>query len=97
MAITFVHCLRNAVSNRRSLLLLPAFMTLYDRYQLMQRMHYFIRRLGTGPPAEFAQRLLISRSTLFRYLEDLSSFGASIAYDRDRETYYYTNEFNFKF
>lgn len=71
-------------------------MTFYERYQLMQRMHHFIRRRGTGSPGMFAKRLLISRSTLFRHLEDLSSFGASIAYDRDRESYYYTNDFNFQ-
>ena len=72
-------------------------MTIHDRYQLMHRMNDFIRRRGTGSPTVFAERLLISRSTLFRHLEELSSFGASIAYDRERETYYYMNEFNFQF
>ena len=71
-------------------------MTFHERYQLMQRMHGFIRRRGTGPPTIFAKRLLISRATLFRHLEDLASFGATIAYDRDRETYYYTNDFDFR-
>ncbi len=72
-------------------------MTIHARYQLLHRMNDFIRRRGTGTPAVFAERLLVSRSTLFRHLEDLSSFGAVIAYDREKETYYYINEFNFQF
>ncbi|MEO6039672.1 MAG: hypothetical protein ABIQ93_14760 [Saprospiraceae bacterium] len=94
MRNTFVYCITSVCELQFYRF---AIMTLYDRYQLLQRMDAFIRRRGTGSPDVFAQRLLISRSTLFRYLEDLSSFGASIAYDRDRESYYYTNESNFKF
>jgi len=64
-------------------------------FQRIERMNGLIRRKATGTPAQFAQRLSISQSTLFNYLNILKDeLNAPIAYCRYRKTYYYKSEGN---
>lgn len=72
-------------------------MNFYERLQTVKRIHEWIRIRGTGSPNELARRINVSRATLFRLLEYLSSLGADIAYDNANQTYYYVNDFNFSF
>lgn len=51
---------------------------------------------STGSPRELADRMSVSRATLFRHLDDLRSMGAPIAYEKDRQTYYYEEPFDLK-
>jgi predicted DNA-binding transcriptional regulator YafY len=55
-----------------------------------------IRRKSTGTPQNLAESLGISRRHVFRYLEYLrDDCGLEINYDKDRETYYYSNSATF--
>jgi hypothetical protein len=49
-----------------------------------------IRHRSTGTPSDFAQRVGLSRSSLFEYLTLMrQDFGLSIEYNRYSQTYYY--------
>jgi len=68
----------------------------FNRFQYLD---FLIRTRATGNPGELANKLNISRRTVFEYIEILKSLEAPIAYDKFNETYYYTEtgSFNFKF
>ena len=65
----------------------------------IQKIDYLIRIKATGSPRQFARKLSISQSTLFKYLGDMKSLGAPIIFSYDRSTYLYETEgfFDFKF
>ena len=61
----------------------------------IDRMNELIRRASTGPPAEFAEKMKISESTLYNYLNFLKyELNAPISYCRYRKTYYYDKKGN---
>jgi predicted DNA-binding transcriptional regulator YafY len=60
-------------------------------------MDQLIRQKRTGNSFEFAEKIGISRRQLYNWLNELKSFGLDIAYDRERETYYYTKEYKIRF
>ncbi len=66
----------------------------------LSRMDDYIKRKATGTPAEFAEKLKISRSTLMENIRELKMLGGAIDYDKDRESYTYlegcTLEITFK-
>ena len=64
-------------------------MTFLEQLNRLKRLHYFISIGGTGKPSECAKRLDVSRTSFFRYLEDLRCLGAEIKYCSDRQSYYY--------
>ncbi len=55
-----------------------------------------VRFRKTGTAKELANKLGISRSTLFETFEVMKAFGAEIAYCPHRQTYYYTQEGRFE-
>ncbi len=55
-----------------------------------------IRRKATGTPKEFAHRLGLGKSVLMEDLKELKELGAQITYCRDRQSYYYEQEFVLK-
>ena len=57
-----------------------------ERYQQIDRL---IKRQSTGTPKEFADKLGISKSQLFNYLEDLRDRGAAISYNKTLGSYIY--------
>lgn len=64
----------------------------------IEHMHLLIKTKSTGPPAEFARRVGISRRSLFAWLDQMKEdFDFPIAYDPLRQTYYYTLEGHFEF
>ncbi|MBL7803772.1 MAG: HTH domain-containing protein [Saprospiraceae bacterium] len=71
-------------------------MTFFDHVNRIKRLHNLIRMKSTGSPKDLADRMAVSRSTLFRHLDDLRSMGAPIAYEKDRQTYYYEEPFDLK-
>lgn len=71
-------------------------MTFFDHINRIKRLHALIRHKATGTPKDLADRMDVSRSTLFRHLDDLRSLGAPIAYEKDRQTYYYEEPFDLK-
>jgi len=55
----------------------------------------FIKQENTGTPIELAEKLKISRSHLYRLLDDLKDYGAEIKYCRKKNTFRYIKPFNF--
>ena len=60
------------------------------------RIDFFISKKATGNPAQFAKKIDISESMLYEYLSILKEKGAPIQYDKERETYYYKIDGQFK-
>ncbi len=65
--------------------------------QLLERIHSLILHKSTGTPKQFAKKLNISESTLYRTLEELRDHGAIIIYDSNRPSYIYENEVTINF
>jgi len=55
-------------------------------------LHTLIEQQATGTSAQVADRLGVSRRTLFGYLEILKEKGAPIAFCWKRKTYYYATQ-----
>lgn len=63
---------------------------------LLKRIHECISRGATGSPDYMARKFDISKRFLFIILDYLKTeFDAPIAYSRLKETYYYTEEWEF--
>jgi hypothetical protein len=71
-------------------------MTFYEQLRLVQRMAGLIKSKATGSPENFAKRLEIPRSCMFRYLDVLKILGADIRYCKERQSYFFENDFEFK-
>lgn len=61
-----------------------------------KKIDYLIGIRGTGTPAQLADKLDISESMVYEYLSVLRDQGAPIAYDKERQTYYYEKKGSFK-
>lgn len=72
-------------------------MTFKDHLLQVKRLHELIRLKSTGTPEKLAQRMNISRATVFRKIDYLKALGAEIEYDRDRMTYYYIEPYELSF
>jgi predicted DNA-binding transcriptional regulator YafY len=72
-------------------------MNLIQQFEVLQRLHRMLRTHRTGDPDLLAQRLNLSKRSLFRMIDELRDVGLPIAYCRDRKTYYYAQEVNIKF
>ncbi len=55
----------------------------------LQRMDLLIALKATGSPEAFANKMNLSRSTLFETLQEMKGMGVDIRYSNIRETYYY--------
>ena len=51
-----------------------------------------ISQKRTGTPEEVAERLRISRTVLYRIIDELKSRGIDVKYSRSRCTFYYNND-----
>jgi len=71
-------------------------MSLLKYIERLKRMDDLIRRKATGTPDEFANRLGLGKSVLMEELRELKQLGAEITYCKDRQSYYYEQEFVLK-
>ncbi|QEC52447.1 HTH domain-containing protein [Anseongella ginsenosidimutans] len=58
----------------------------------LNRLEYLndlIRKKSTGSPKELAEKLNISQTTVFNWINMLRDLGALIKYDSERQTYFY--------
>ncbi len=55
-------------------------MNLLEQIELLKRIDALVRRKATGTSKQLANRLGISRTSVFRYIKYLKTFGGSIAY-----------------
>jgi len=56
---------------------------------------HLIQMECTGNAQQLAAQLGMARSTLFKYLDDMKELGAPIAYNRQRNTFYYRHKGSF--
>ena len=72
-------------------------MTFAEQFKTVARLHHLIKGKATGTPAYLAQKLEISRSSVYNYLEALKELGAEIKYCRTGESFYYAENFDLVF
>lgn len=63
----------------------------------IQQLDRLIRLRRTGTPAELAERLGLSESSLYNYLNYMRESGAPILYSKKRKTYYYLYQVQFTY
>ena len=64
---------------------------------LINRIDNLIRRRATGTPDDIAEKLGVSRSTWYNYLELLTGeLNFPIEYDTENQTYFYTANGEFR-
>lgn len=61
----------------------------------IQQIDRLIRQQRTGPPGELAERMGLSESTIYAYLQYMRNTGAPIAYSKKQKTYYYLYQVEF--
>ncbi len=66
-------------------------MTFVKYIRKLEHIDFLISCEITGSPIDFANKLGVKRSTLFKYLKDLRSLGVDIKFSYARQTYYYAN------
>ena len=67
-------------------------MTFLEKIQVIERVDGLIKRKATGTAKELAQRLGVSRSTVFEIINCMKAMGAEIEYNDIKQSYYYTTE-----
>ena len=67
-------------------------MNFVNQIQLFKRLHSLILYKRTGTPKQFAKKLNISESTLYRIILDFKDYGVCISFDANRQSYIYENE-----
>lgn len=72
-------------------------MQIKEKLDTLTRLHHLIDRRATGDSIELAKRLNVSKSTLFRYLNELRNFGAPIAFCMKERHYFYEQDFELRF
>ncbi|MBK8043598.1 MAG: HTH domain-containing protein [Haliscomenobacter sp.] len=68
----------------------------FETLQTLERLDGLIRRKATGKPGALAQRLGISERQVYKLVSALRELGAPVVYCNKRETYYYTQEVEFR-
>ena len=64
-------------------------MPITKHFDQLNRMHTLIKFRRTGTPDEFANRIGVSRSQMFKLLSQLRDLGAPIYFSKLRQTYAY--------
>ena len=65
-------------------------------FELKTRLEYFnelVEREKTGDCDAFAEKLNLKKSQLYELINEFRDYGADIKFDRERQTYYYANDF----
>jgi hypothetical protein len=68
---------------------------LLQQIELIERIDQLIRLTATGTPNNFARRLSISESSLYRLIDTLKEMGAPIEFSVISQSYIYSSEVNF--
>ncbi|MCM1084755.1 MAG: hypothetical protein NC357_00280 [Bacteroides sp.] len=65
-------------------------MKMLQQKETLEYLIHLIQMQWRGTPAMYAQKLGISESTFFRYLEILKSFNVPVSYSRTQQCYCFT-------
>lgn len=58
----------------------------------VEKLHTLILQQKTGTPKELAERLGITRATLYVLIEELNALNMPVVYSRKYETFYYERD-----
>lgn len=72
-------------------------MKLIEQLQLLDRLDQLIRLKATGTPDELADRLGVSRRTVYNLIQMLNDLGAEISYNKCRGSFQYDADIQFQF
>jgi predicted DNA-binding transcriptional regulator YafY len=64
-------------------------MRIFDFFDKMELFNHLVEQGKTGSPQEFADRLNISRATLYNIIDELNAMGLDIAYSRTNYSFFY--------
>lgn len=64
-------------------------MKTFEYLEKLQLLHRLVRDEQTGTPREFADRLGISRATLYNIIDELNSRGLDVKYSKTAKTFFY--------
>lgn len=67
-------------------------MRFIEKLQVIERIDQLIRMKATGTPNDLAQRLGVSRSTVYEILDCMKQMGAEISYCKSKRSFYYELE-----
>jgi predicted DNA-binding transcriptional regulator YafY len=67
-----------------------------EQLNKIKRVDALIRRKATGTPDQLADKLEVSRRTIFRIIDDLKELGAPVIYSKFRQSYQYEDDFELK-
>lgn len=68
----------------------------HESFKRIERIDQLIRIKGTGTAEQLAEKLGISRRSVFNLLNEMKEKGAPIKFDQYRGSYYYDEEGYFK-
>ena len=66
-------------------------MKVFEFVEVVARFHQYMMLGSTGDASTFAEKLGISRATLYNLMNELRDYGIDIEYDRTRQTYQYSH------
>lgn len=69
-------------------------MSFLEKLRTLKRFHNLIKHTSTGSIPQIANKLQVSRATIFRYIELLENLGAEVDFCRDKNSYYYAKSFD---
>ena len=72
-------------------------MNIFSDLFLLQRIDHLVRTRATGTPVQLAERLGISERNLYRLIGNLRDQGFPIAYNKQADTYYYSEPVKIEF
>ena len=85
----------NAYANRSIERRKNIIMSYSDYFEKLFYLVDLLNQENTGSADILAEKLNVSRRTVFRYLDDLRLKGAVIGFSKSKKTYYLKNDFNF--
>lgn len=72
-------------------------MKIHDQQDHINRLHDLVKRRATGSLNTLAEKFGVGRSTMSRYIDEFKqTYDPPLAYDRGKQTYYYTQPFELK-
>lgn len=69
-------------------------MKVFEYLDRISMMHKLVTRQKTGTPAEFADQLGVSRTSLYELIDELRSRGVPIAYSKSAKTFFYRQPYD---
>lgn len=64
--------------------------------ELLGNIHNIIKNKKKGSVISIANSLNISKSCLYKYIEEIKLLGGEVAYSRQYQHFYYINDFSFQ-